>query len=173
MGAVFARGVGAVMTEKLKHNWFWPVAAALWLGVWAMLRLQPAAIPAQFEYAVLADVFLTMPLLLWLCYRAQLPMKALALRMAGVIGLGIWLASKMLAPEQQHILPQLGVLRTIGLGVVIIIEAWLFVSIVKIVFKKETTSDTLVKQGVPEFMAKLMLLEARFWRWVFGLFKRK
>jgi hypothetical protein len=26
--------------------------------------------------------------------------------------------------------------------------------------------------GVPEFMAKLMLLEARFWRWVFSHFKR-
>ncbi len=160
------------MTEKLKQNWFWPVAAVLWVAVWAIVRLQPSAVPAQFEYALLADVFITMPLLLWLCYRAQLPMKALLLRMAGVIGLGIWLASKMLAPEQQTILPQLGVLRNIGLGVVIVIEMWLFVSIVKIVFKKETTTDALVEKGVPEVMAKLMLLEARFWRWVFGWFKK-
>jgi hypothetical protein len=162
-----------MMTEKLKQNWFWPVAAALWIAVWLLMRAIPSEIPPQFEYAVLADVFLTMPLLLWLCYRAQMPMKALMLRMAGVIGLGIWLASKLLAPEQQNILPQLGVLRNIGLGIVIIIELWLFVSIVKIMFKKDTTADALVKEGVPEFMAKLMLLEARFWRWVFGLFKCK
>ena len=161
-----------MIAEKLKQNWFWPVAILLWAAVWFLVRQMPQDIPANYEYAVLADVFITMPLLLWLCYRSQLTKKALLLRVVGAVSLGIWLASQMLQPEHQTILPLLGSLRNIGLGVAIAIELWLFVSILKIVFKKETTSQVLVDQGVPEFMAKLMLLEARFWRWVFGLFKK-
>ena len=161
-----------MIAEKLKQNWFWPVAILLWAAVWFLVWQMPQDIPANYEYAVLTDVFITMPLLLWLCYRSQLTTKALLLRVVGVISLGIWLASQMLQPEHQTILPLLGSLRNIGLGVAIAIELWLLVSILKIVFKKETTSQVLVDQGVPEFMAKLMLLEARFWRWVFGLFKK-
>ena len=161
-----------MIAEKLKQNWFWPVAIMLWAAVSFLVRQMPQHIPANYEYAVLADVFLTMPLLLWLCYRSQLTTKAVLLRVVGVVSLGIWLASQMLQPEHQTILPLLGSLRNIGLGVAIAIELWLFVSILKIVFKKDTTSQVLVDQGVPEFMAKLMLLEARFWRWVFGLFKK-
>ena len=161
-----------MIAEKLKQNWFWPVAILLWAAVWFLVRQMPQDIPANYEYAVLADVFITMPLLLWLCYRSQLTKKALLLRVVGAVSLGIWLASQMLQPEHQTILPLLGSLRNIGLGVAIAIELWLFVSILKIVFKKETTSQVLVDQGVPEYMAKLMLLEARFWRWVFGLFRK-
>ena len=161
-----------MIAERLKQNWFWPVAILLWAAVWFLVRQMPQDIPANYEYAVLTDVFITMPLLLWLCYRSQLTTKALLLRVVGVISLGIWLASQMLQPEHQTILPLLGSLRNIGLGVAIAIELWLFVSILKIVFKKDTTSQVLVDQGVPEFMAKLMLLEARFWRWVFGLFRK-
>ena len=161
-----------MIAEKLKQNWFWPVAIMLWAAVSFLVRQMPQHIPANYEYAVLADVFLTMPLLLWLCYRSQLTTKAVLLRVVGVVSLGIWLASQMLQPEHQTILPLLGSLRNIGLGVAIAIELWLLVSILKIVFKKETTSQVLVDQGVPEFMAKLMLLEARFWRWVFGLFRK-
>jgi hypothetical protein len=164
--------MNAMIAEKLKQNWFWSVAILLWAAVWLLVRQMPQDIPANYEYAVLTDVFITMPLLLWLCYRSQLTTKALLLRVVGVVSLGIWLASQMLQPEHQTILPLLGSLRNIGLGVAIAIELWLFVSILKIVFKKETTSQVLVDQGIPEYMAKLMLLEARFWRWVFGLFKK-
>ena len=161
-----------MIAEKLKQNWFWPVEILLWAAVWFLVRQMPQDIPANYEYAVLTDVFITMPLLLWLCYRSQLTTKPLLLRVVGVISLGIWLASQMLQPEHQTILPLLGSLRNIGLGVAIAIELWLLVSILKIVFKKETTSQVLVDQGVPEYMAKLMLLEARFCRWVFGLFRK-
>ena len=60
-------------------------------------------------------------------------------------------------------------LRQVPVGV---IELRLMVAVVKTVFRKEATSQDLVEQGAPEFIAKLMILEARFWRWVLGLFKR-
>lgn len=164
--------ISAKITEKLKQNWFWPIAILLWAAVWLLVRQMPRDIPANYEYAVLADVFITMPLLLWLCYRSQLTTKALLLRVVGVVSLGIWLGSRMLEPQHQTILPLLGGLRNVGLGVAIMIELWLLVSILKIIFKKETTSQVLVDQGVPEFMAKLMLLEARFWRWLFRFFRK-
>ncbi len=160
------------MIEKLKQNWFWPIAIFLWATAWILARQMAQDIPANYEYALLFDVFITMPVLLWLCYRSQLTKKALILRVVGVVSLGIWLASRMIEPERQTILPLLNALRDIGLGVVIAIELWLLVSILKIVFKKGTTSQVLVDQGVPKFMAKLMLIEARFWRWVFNLIKK-
>ncbi len=156
----------------IRNNWFWPLMISLWAVVWSMANRLGATIPANWEYALLFDVFITAPFLYWLCYRTSLTNKAMLIRMIAIQCLGIWIATKVLPLEHQRILPELGVLRTVGLLVLCVIELRLMIAVLRTVFRKGATQQDLVDQGAPEFIAKLVLLEARFWRWVFGIFKR-
>lgn len=70
------------------------------------------------------------------------------------------------------VLPQLAWLRYAGLTVLMLIEVRIMVALFKILFKPGTSSKQLEDIGMPPFLAKLALLEARFWRWVFSIFKR-
>jgi hypothetical protein len=160
------------MTERLKRNWFWPVTLVLLAAAWSFgLSLPPEELRG-WEMAVVFDVLVTLPLLFALCYRSTLTRNNLIIRILALQCLGIWLATKIVPVESQILLPQLSWLRYAGLTVLVLIELRIMVVLFKTVFKADTTSKQLEEIGMPPFLAKLALLEARFWRWVFSLFKR-
>jgi hypothetical protein len=74
--------------------------------------------------------------------------------------------------ESQIFLPQLSWLRYAGLSVLILIEVRIMIALFKILFKSNTDSKQLEDIGMPPLLAKLALLEVRFWRWVFSIFTR-
>ncbi|MBJ7527720.1 MAG: hypothetical protein JHD10_10865 [Sphingomonadaceae bacterium] len=160
------------MTEQLKANWFWPVAFALSVIVWLLTNTLPPQDLGYWELAVLFDVLVTLPLLFTLCYRRTLTSKNLIIRIIALQCLGTWLATKLVPVESQMVLPQLAWLRYAGLTVLILIEVRIMVALFKILFKPDTSSKQLEDIGMPPFLAKLALLEARYWRWVFSIFKR-
>ena len=160
------------MTERLKENWFWPVALVLLGAVWSLSANLPPQDLSGWEVAVLFDFLITLPLLFTLCYRRKLTRKNLIIRILALQCLGIWLATKIVPVESQILLPQLSWLRYAGLAVLMLIELRIMVVLFKTVFKADTTSKQLEEIGMPAFLAKLALLEARFWRWVFSFFKR-
>ena len=160
------------MTERLRKNWFWPVAFGLIIVAWSLSASLPSQDINGWEVAVLFDVLITLPLLFALCYRGKLTRKNLIMRIVALQCLGIWLATKIVPVESQRLLLQLSSLRYAGLAVLVMIELRIMVMLVKAVFKAETTSKQLEEIGMPPFLAKLALMEARFWRWVFSLFKR-
>lgn len=160
------------MTERLKANWFWPVAFALSVIVWLLTNTLPPQDLGYWELAVLFDVLFTLALLFALCYRGTLTRKNLVIRIIALQCLGIWLATKLVPVESQMVLPQLAWLRYAGMTVLILIEVRIMVALFKISFKPDTSSKQLEDIGMPPFLAKLALLEARFWRWVFSIFKR-
>jgi hypothetical protein len=52
-------------------------------------------------------------------------------------------------------------------------EVWIVLALIKLVFRPDTTANQIEQQlGAPPFIAKLILMEARFWRRVFSIFKR-
>lgn len=154
----------------IRANWFWPVFAGLFGLVWAIAKSHPDTVTQQFELAVLFDIFVTVPALYFLCYRRQLSTPAMFLRIVGLQCFGIWLATNIVAPDKQSALAQLSWLRNLGLAVLVAFEVWLAVKLARIVFRQETRVADLEREGVPLIIAKLMLLEARFWRWVFSRF---
>lgn len=160
------------MTGRLRENWFWPVALVMVTFAWSLSASLPPQNLSGWEVAVLFDVLITLPLLFALCYRRTLTRNTLIIRILALQCLGIWLATKIVPVESQILLPQLSWLRYAGLAVLVLIELRIMVVLFKTVFKVDTTSKQLEEIGMPPFLAKLALLEARFWRWVLSFFKR-
>jgi peptidoglycan/LPS O-acetylase OafA/YrhL len=160
------------MTERLKENWFWPVTLVLVALAWLVSSNLPPGDLTGWELAVLFDVLITLPLFFALCYRGKLPRNKLVIRILALQCLGIWLATKMVPVESQIVLPQLAWLRYAGIAVLVLIELRIMVALFKIVFKSDTNAQQLEEIGMPPLLAKLALLEARFWRSVFSIFKR-
>ena len=160
------------MTERLKENWFWPITLVLVALAWFVSNNLPPRDLSGWELAILFDVLITLPLLFVLCYRGKLQRNKLIIRVLALQCLGIWLATKMVPIESQIVLPQLAWLRYAGIAVLVLIELRIMVALFKIVLKADTSAKQLEEIGMPPFLAKLALLEAKFWRWVFSNFKR-
>jgi hypothetical protein len=160
------------MTAYIKSNWFWPFATLLIGFVWMIALRQPHSLPPKWELALIFDAFVTLPMLFFLCYRRQLTGKVMLIRIVALQCLAIWLATKIVPLNDQQFLPRLVWIRYAGLAVLFIIELRLMVSLFKLVFKPDTKESQLQDLGMPLLLAKWVVLEARFWRWIFSLFKR-
>lgn len=157
---------------RLRENWFWPLAVLLLALAAAISWSIPTDALDGWEVALLFDVFVTIPLLFVLCYRRQRTAAQLAVRVLALQCLGIWIAAKLVPADSQVILPHLVWLRYTGLAILVLIEIRLGLVLLRLVFKPETTRSQLEASGMPPLLAKVALLEARFWRWIFGLFRR-
>lgn len=160
------------MAAKIKENWFWPLAIALMALAWAMAQLFPTEPNNLWEYAVVFDVMVTLRILFFICYRNK---NSLKVNLIGIVALqcsGIWLATKIVPVESQNILPYLSWLRILGFVFILALEVGVVIALIKIVFRTDTTAKQVEQLGVPPVVAKLLLMEARFWRWVFSVFKQ-
>lgn len=157
--------------EWAAANWFLlalPVFAAISFFV---ARSAPPSDPA-IEAVTLFDWAVTIPILYFLCYRRALTGRQMALRLLALVCLGIWAASRLVPLPAQEILPHLGWPRMAGLAVLLLIELRLLILGIKLAFSGRGDAKELAdKTGAPVLLAKLMLLEARFWRAVWQLIR--
>jgi hypothetical protein len=165
--------------ERLRRwslsNWFLIVAPVL-LGVaWFVSRSAVATPDGHgLEPALIFDACVTLPVLYALCYGRRLSVLALTLRMVGIACLAIYLLSFIVPADQQRLLPAFGWARIAGLTLLCLIELRLVAGAVRMVFRSDVTAVELaVKTGAPPFVAKLMVMEARFWKAVWRLFRRQ
>ena len=157
-------------------NWFYPVTLVLFVMVWALITMagdmaQPT-LGFHFETALLADVFLTLPALYWLCFRNRSGKAKMLLGLIAVVCSGLWLAGKLVPLSEQSILPQLTWLRYVGFAIIVGFEIRLAAIALKLLFESQTKVADLEAEGVPPIVAKLMLMEARFWRWMLSAFRK-
>jgi hypothetical protein len=132
--------------------------------------LVAAALP---EAAVLFDLCLFIPALHFLCYRRKLALKPLLIRTAALAFLGVYIASWLIPREAQSLLAELGWARTAGFVVVALIELRLVFLALKLVFGGRASADEIAERtGAPPWIARLMLIEARFWKWVWRWIRR-
>jgi dolichol kinase len=165
----------AHLRKQLAANWFFPVALILFLAVWGVVKSASALSQADLfnlESALVADAFLTLPVLYWLCFRGRQSKGKLLLGVIAVICSGLWLAGLIVPPSGQALLPQVAWLRYLGLAVIVMVEVRIAVLAVRLVWQPNAKAADLESHGVPPVIAKLMLLEARFWRWVFSAFRK-
>ena len=156
----------------LGENWFLPVLLALLGVVWLQSRFLGPGMPPTWEAALLFDMIVTIPFLYWCCYRGSLGWGAMTLRVVALQCSGLWLLGWIVPASEQQLLPALAPLRSIGLTIIVLVELRLVVALIRIVFKPATKPADLQAQGVPAWIARLMLLEVRFWCWLFSWFRR-
>jgi hypothetical protein len=155
-------------------NWFLVAAPLLLVAATLIARATPwAAGGGGMEAVLLFDMCVTLPLLYALCYGRKLKLWQLAVRMVGIACLGIYLLSYVVPVEAQVLLPSFGWARTVGVAVLILVELRLLVAGIRIVFRGNATAEQIsATTGAPPVIAKLMLLEARFWKAVWRFFRR-
>jgi hypothetical protein len=158
--------------ERLGAHWFVPVFALV-LGVLWLVSRDSMFMAEGGEAAVLADLCLTAPILYVLCYRRRHSAFQLGLRALALACLGIWLGSWIIPAADQALLTRLAPLRVAGLIVLAAIELRLLFAMMRLVFGSDASADEVSRAtGTPPFVARLMLLEARFWRAVWRLIRR-
>lgn len=158
----------------LRTNWFVALLPALIATEWFVTRSIGAEMGQALEAVVLFDLCLFVPLLYVICYRRTVPVRALALRAVGLACLGIYLSTYLVPAELQQLLPQLGWLRIAGIAVLMLIEARLLVAALRIVWGRNGTVEQVqAASGAPAWIARLMVLEARFWKALWRLIHRR
>jgi hypothetical protein len=159
--------------ERLGAHWFVPVFALILGALWLAGR-DSSFMAEGGEAAIIADLCLTVPILYMLCYRRRHSAAQLGLRALALACLGIWMGSWIIPEADQSVLSRLGPLRFAGLVVLAVVELRLLVALLRLVFGPETSSAAISRAtGAPPFVAKLMLLEARFWKAVWRLIRRR
>jgi hypothetical protein len=151
----------------VRRHWFYlllPLAIAASLNLRATIDWRVDA--AAMEVVTLFDWCVFLPAMFVLCYRSSLPRRALVLRTIGIVCGGIWAATVIVPDDRQSLIQAAAWLRYPGIAVLLFAEALVLVALVKIVTSKTPDAGELHRLGVPPILARLMLAEARFWRWV-------
>jgi hypothetical protein len=164
----------AQVQSWLRWNWFVVLAPILLLIEWLVVRSSAGAMGSMVEAIVLFDLCLFIPLLYVLCYRSQLPLKPLLLRVLGLVCLGVYIASYIVPEPAQQIVPQLSWARTAGLAVLALVELALLLTVLRLVWGRDASAEQVqAASGAPAWVARLMVVEARFWRAVWRLIRRR
>ncbi len=156
------------LTSWMLRHWFLlllPILAAAAIGLAATIDWRRDGRMA--ELALLFDACVSLPVLYFLCYRGTMSGGKMALRLIGLACLGIWLATWLVPDQSESLLTQFGWFRTVGIAFLVIFELRLIVGAIRMAFFGRVTADEMATvSGAPPLIAKMMLLEARFWRWV-------
>lgn len=149
-----------------RQNWFYLVLPVL-LGIaFGFRATQPWGDQPRFgEAATLFDWCLFVPFLYAIWYR-DMPRRALALRTLALACGGLWIAGKIVPDSAKTILAQWGWLRSVGITFLVLAEGAALITVLRIVFGSAPDPKELEKQGMPPVLVKLMMAEARFWRWL-------
>ena len=159
-----------IKTTVTQH-WFYCLLP-LWLAAaWAFRSDFPwQTDPGLGEAITLIDWCVLVPTMFVICYWGMSP-KALALRVLALICGGIWLAGKIVPVGSQIILQEWSGVRWIGLTILALFELGVLVATLRIVYGSPPDPQALEEQGIPPFIARLIIAEARFWRRVCNLLR--
>jgi hypothetical protein len=145
--AILPIALGAALNFRATHSW--------------------ADQPQFGEAATLFDWCLFVPLLYAICYR-RMPRRALAVRTLALVCGGIWIAGKIVPDRAETILAQWGWLRGVGITVLVLAEGATLIAVLRVAFGPAPDPAELERRGMPPLIVKLMLAEARFWRWIWA-----
>jgi hypothetical protein len=166
------------MTSKggawLRSNWFVVAVPPLLLIEWLVARNIGGEMGPYLETVVLFDLCLFMPALYIACYWRSVALKPLILRTIALVCVGIYLSTYLVPAAAQQVLPHLFWARIAGLIVLALVELRLLVMAVRMIYGRNASAEQVsAASGAPPWIARLMVLEARFWRTVWRLVRRR
>jgi hypothetical protein len=154
-----------------RHRWFLPVAAMVVAGDLSAARWGGWSNARALEAGLLFDLAVLLPLLYLWCSGRQA--RGAVVRAVALACFGIWATGKIVPVEQQHLLGAVGWLRYLGLAGLVALEIKLGVAVYKaVVFSgkpRHEAEASLMSQGMPPWLARLMGLEAALWRQLLAL----
>jgi len=160
---------------KPRQRWFFLIAlpSAIAIEFAFAATLDWSAYPRS-EWVALVDLCVFMPLIYLLFFASELPAKTRAIRAAGVAGLGLFAASFIVPQPHQFITAELSNLRNAMLVVIVLFEGWVMWKVIGALYRRNADAKTLERDfAMPEWVAKLMVLEAKFWKSVWTLLRGK
>lgn len=161
--------------SKPREKWFFLIALPLAIAIeWAFARSLDWSAYPRSEWVALFDLCVFMPGLYWLAFASTLPRKARLIRTAGIVGIGLFAASWIVPVGNQFLIAQLSDLRSAMLAVVLLFEGFVLWKVINAVYRKGANAQQLERDfAMPEWIAKLMVLEAKFWKAVWAFLRRK
>ena len=164
-----------IFLRKLKQHWFFIAATVMICGDWIVVRTQGVDRPRLMEAAVLGDLALIMPLLYFVCYRSK--GKAAIIRACALSCSAIWLCGYIIPQAHHYLLNSLSWMRYLGMAVLTVLEIKLILMLWRTIFKsnlsaEDVATEVAAKADMPLWVARLMGLEARFWRSIWLTLKR-
>lgn len=166
------------MERKLtrpRERWFFLIALPLAIAIeWAFAATLDWTVYPRSEWVMLVDLCLFMPAVYLALFASELALKARLLRAAGIAGLGLFAASLIVPQANQFVIGELSALRKALLVVVLAFEGWVMWKVLGAVYRRGADAKTLERDyAIPEWIARLMVIEARFWKAVWSLLRRK
>ena len=154
----------------LRTNWFFAAGSAVLAADLAVLNINHGASPRFLEAGLLGDLAVVIPCLYLACYWRN--GKRAVVRSLALASLGFWLASKLLPASGHFIISNLSPLRYLALAVLFAIEVKVVLVMYRAVFsgasRQDATTSLHAHTGMPLWVAKLMAVEAVFWRSIFA-----
>ncbi|MBB5728930.1 hypothetical protein [Sphingomonas prati] len=156
-----------------RDNWFYAILPVLFAAALNFRATHPWDDQPQFGEAVtLFDWCIFVPFIYVACYR-NMPRRALAIRALAIACGGIWIAGKIVPDPAETILTQWSWLRGVGIAVLVLAESAALIAVLRIAFGSAPDATELERQGMPPLLARMILAEARLWRWVWDRLRGK
>ena len=158
-----------------RERWFFLIALPSAIVIeWAFARTLDWTAYPRSEWVALVDLCLFMPLVYLTAFSSTLARKARLLRAAGIAGLGLFAARFIVPDANQFVLGQLSAVRDAMLVFVLLFEGWVLWKVIGAVYRKGADAKQLERDfAMPEWIARLMVLEAKFWKAVWHFLRRK
>ncbi len=154
--------------QAVRGYWFYAVLALALFAAWQVsLTPESLADPITTERVFLFDFALFLPALYFVYLRSRVSLKAAILRALGLGAAGIAFAAWLMPEGTGEILPFLSWLRWTALPLIIVLELAAFVALMRYAYGSNPQEEELVRHGMPPLIAKLLLMETRFWKRVF------
>lgn len=160
---------------KPREKWFFLIALPLAVSIeWGFARTLDWSAYPRSEWVALFDLCIFMPLLYLFAFSSALSRKARLLRCLGIAGIGLFAASYIVPPPNQFMIGELSAVRKVAMVGIVAFEGWVLWKIIGAVYRRNADAKTLEREfAMPEWIAKLMVLEAKFWKAVWQFLRRK
>lgn len=157
------------LARLARRHWFW-LLMPFWLLASHQFRasLDWRVEGRAGEAAMLFDWCLFLPALHAVSLWGTVPPRAVLLRALGMACAGLWIAGLLVPDHAEDLLARLRPVRHLGVAVALLVEGALFAGTVRLLVTGRAGAPALERLGAPPPLARLMLLEARFWRWVWA-----
>ena len=166
------------VTQFLRVHWFFPAAVIALLMNSTTVYLDQWSSPELLEAGLLFDFAILLPVLYLICYRHE--GKRSVVRAIALACLGIWAVGHVVPEANQSLLQYLQVIRYLGLGVLVLLQVKLIVTIFRALAGASASAEHEATRladetGTPPWVRRLLAWEAaiwiKVWRFVRGAFR--
>ena len=160
---------------KPREKWFFLIVLPIAIAIeWGFAASLDWSVYPRAEWVALVDLCVFMPLIYLGLFSSDLSGKARGLRALGIAGIGLFAASWIVPSAHQFLISELANARAAAFVFIRAFEGFVLWKLLQALYAKNADAQTLEREfAVPPFIAKLLVIEAKFWKSVWGLFRRK